>query len=163
MGKKSWFLSLEVWLCVGMVLGTPQRLFKDSPLFWKNLNFWRLAIENRTLALAFGLWTRWALRFGFGMGVVPIDVFLVHLGFGAKFPRWKFGSALPQVHHSTQNTILTNLLLWEYSNGGAPFSRWKSSSVLRLVCYGAPSGFCISVYGVYWHAHTEISRSPSKH
>ena len=27
------------------------------------------------------------LRLGFGMGVVPIDVFLVHLGFGAKFPR----------------------------------------------------------------------------
>ena len=32
--KKFWFLGLEVWLCVGKVLGTPQRLSKDSHLFW---------------------------------------------------------------------------------------------------------------------------------
>ena len=34
MVKKSWFLSPEVWLRVGKVLGIPQRLSKDSPLFW---------------------------------------------------------------------------------------------------------------------------------
>ena len=34
LGKKFWFLSSEVWLCVGNVLGTPQLLSKDSPLFW---------------------------------------------------------------------------------------------------------------------------------
>ena len=33
-GKKSWFLGPEVLLCVGKVLGTPQYLSKDSPLFW---------------------------------------------------------------------------------------------------------------------------------
>ena len=34
MEKKSWFLDLEVWLHVRKVLGTPQHLSKDSPLFW---------------------------------------------------------------------------------------------------------------------------------
>ena len=33
-GKKSWFLSLEVWLRMGKVLGNPQHLSIDSPLFW---------------------------------------------------------------------------------------------------------------------------------
>ena len=32
--KKSWFLSLEVWLHMGKVLGTTQRLFVYSLLFW---------------------------------------------------------------------------------------------------------------------------------
>ena len=32
--EKSWFLSPEVWLCVEKVLGIPQRMSKDSPLFW---------------------------------------------------------------------------------------------------------------------------------
>ena len=33
-GKKSWILGPEDWLHVGRVLGTPQRMSKDSPLFW---------------------------------------------------------------------------------------------------------------------------------
>ena len=38
-GKKSWLLGPKVWLCVGKVLGTPQRLSKDNPLFCKTLIF----------------------------------------------------------------------------------------------------------------------------
>ena len=34
MEKKSWLLGQEIWLRVGKVLGTPQRLSKDNPLFW---------------------------------------------------------------------------------------------------------------------------------
>ena len=61
-----------------------------KPLFLKIGNW------KQDIGISFtGLWTHWALRFGFGMGVVPINVSLVHSIFGAKFPRWKFGSISP--------------------------------------------------------------------
>ena len=75
----------------------------------------------------------------------------------------KFSSVLPQMCHSMQNTILTKLSTWEYGNGDAPYSWWKSGRVLCLVCYGAPIGFHVCVYGAYRHAHTVTSQSPSKH
>ena len=66
-----------------------------------------MAIENELLALAFE-----ALRFGFEMGVVLNDVFLVHLESMPKSRQRKSDSvspyfhggnpiALPQMHHST--------------------------------------------------------------
>jgi len=57
------------------------------------------------------------------------------------FSLWKFGSTLPQVRHSTQNTILTRLSPWEYDNGDTPFSQKKSGKVSRLVCYGTSARF----------------------
>ena len=60
--KKSWFLSSEVWLCVGKVLGTPQCLFKENPLFWWNLNFQILAVKNMILTLAFGALQAWGFE-----------------------------------------------------------------------------------------------------
>ena len=72
-------------------------------------------------------------------------------------------STLPTVHHSTRNTVLTKLLMWEYGNGDASFSWRKILQVLHLVHYGASEGFCICVCSVYQHARTETSRSPSKH
>ena len=67
------------------------------------------------------------------------------------------------MHHSTQNVILTKLLLWEYGNGDAPLSQQKSSRVLCLVCYGAPTGFHAYVYGMCQHAHARMSQRPSNH
>ena len=64
------------------------------------------------------------------------------------------------MHHSTQNAILSKLSPWEYGSGDAPLSQQNSSKVSHLVCYGAPVGFCICIYDVYQHAHTEMSRSP---
>ena len=61
----------------------------------------------------------WVLRFGFGIGVVPIDAFQVCLellpnfrdnnpaAFCLFFSWWKSNSALPQMRNSTQNAILT--------------------------------------------------------
>ena len=59
----------------------------------------------------------------------------------ALFSWQKSSNASPQVRHSTQNAILTKLSSWEYSNGDAPFSRWKSDRVSHLVCYCTPTGF----------------------
>ena len=42
------------------------------------------------------------------------------------------------MHHSMQNTILTKLLPWEYDNGDAPFSWWKSD---RVSCIAHQQGF----------------------
>ena len=75
----------------------------------------------------------------------------------------KYGSTLPQMHHSTQNAILIKLLTWEYGSGDAPFLLWKFSRVSCLVCYGTLVGFCVCVYDAYQHGHTVMSRSPSKH
>ena len=80
----------------------------------------------------------------------------------ALFSGQKFSSALPQVRHSTQNTILTKLSPWEYNNRDALFSQWKSGRVLRLVCYGALARFRACVYGTCQHAYTRTSRSLSK-
>ena len=55
----------------------------------------------------------------------------------------KCSSFLPQAYYSTQNTILTKLLLWEYGNRGAPFSWRKSSIVSRLVRTSKVSRLCI--------------------
>ena len=67
------------------------------------------------------------------------------------------------MHHSTQNTILTKLSLWEYGNGVAQFSRRKYSRVLHLVHYGTPAGFHACVYSTCQHARARMSRSPSNH
>ena len=75
----------------------------------------------------------------------------------------KSSNASPQMRHSAQNALLTKLLMWEYSNGDAPFSWRKFSMVLHLVRYGVLAGFCIYVYGTYKHACIVTSRSPSKH
>ena len=69
----------------------------------------------------------------------------------------------PNRRHSTQNTILTKLLLWEYDNRDAPFSRRKFGKVSRLVCYGSLAGFHACVYSACQHAHARTSQSPSKH
>ena len=76
---------------------------------------------------------------------------------------WKSNGASPQVHQSTQKTILNKLLLWEYNNGGAPFSWQKSSRVSRLMCYGTSIGFHACVYGSFQHARDRMSQSPSKY
>ena len=55
----------------------------------------------------------------------------------------KCSSFLPQAYHSTQNTILAKLLLWEYSNKSVPFSWRKSSIVSRLVRTSRVSRLCI--------------------
>ena len=81
----------------------------------------------------------------------------------ALFSWWKSGSASPQMCHSTQNTILTMLSMWEYGNRDALFSQRKSGRFSRFVCYGASAGFCVYVYGVYWHACTVTSWSLSTH
>ena len=115
-----------------------------------------------------------ALRFDLGIGMVSIDAFQVCFellpNFYDKNPTafcltlwWKSNSALPQMRHNTQNAILTMILMWEYGNGNALFSRRKFGIVSRLVRYGAFVGVCVCVYGAYWQAGTMMSRSPSKH
>ena len=81
----------------------------------------------------------------------------------ALFSLQKFGSTLPQMHHSTQNDILTKLSTWECGNKDALFSQWKSGRVLRLVCYGALTRFHVCVYDAYRHDRTVTSWSRSKH
>ena len=81
----------------------------------------------------------------------------------ALFSWWKSGSTSPQMHHSTQNTILTKLSTWEYGNRDALFSQQKSGRFLRLVRYGASAGFCVYVYGAYRHACIVTSWSLSNH
>ena len=77
-GKKYWFLGPKVWLRVGKVLGTLQRLSNDSPLFWQNLNFQKLVVKHG-FGIGFqGFACIGALRLGFWMGVVPIYAFLRH-------------------------------------------------------------------------------------
>ena len=81
----------------------------------------------------------------------------------ALFSWRKSDGASPQMHHSTQNAILTKPSTWEYENRDAPFSRLKSSSVSCSVHYGASAVFRICVHNAYRHARTVMSRSPSKH
>ena len=64
--------------------------------------------------------------------------------------------------HSTSSVILTKLSMWEYGNGDAPFSQWKSDRVSRLVLYGALARFCVYVYGAYWNARIVTSQRPPK-
>ena len=89
-------------------------------IFELSHNLRTLTVENELLALAFRALNHWALRFGFKMGVVLINVFLVCLeslpNFHCENPAafhlisWqKTGNGLPQVHHSSQNAILTKL------------------------------------------------------
>ena len=94
-------------------------------------------------------------------------------GIIAKFPRWKFGNISSYFRGGNsiglrlrciiQNTILNKFSLWEYGNGGTPFSPWKSTRILRLVHYGTPVGFHACVYGVCQHARARTSQCPSKH
>ena len=116
----------------------------------------------------------WVLRFGFGKGVVLIDASLVCLESVPNFHdenlaafRLIFMAEIRQgfalVYHSTQNIILTKLSLWEYDNGEAQFSWWKSGRVLRLVRYGAPAVFHAYAYDACQHACARTSRNPSKH
>ena len=66
------------------------------------------------------------------------------------------------MRHSTWNTILTKLSLWEHNNRGTLFSRQKFSKVSQLVRYVTLVGFRACVYGACQHAHVRTSRSPSK-
>ena len=53
----------------------------------------------------------WTLRFEFGRDMALINALLAHFGIVAKFSQQQFGSILPLMCHSTQNTILTKLSL----------------------------------------------------
>ena len=169
---------MKVWLRVGKVLGTPQCLSRDSPLFWWNLNFQTLAVKNKLLALAF----RALKELGFiyiyiyfckGCGLsycfastfwncCQISTTKIRQHF-ALFSWQKSSSILPLMLHSTQNTILTNLSLWEYNNKGAPLSQQKFGRVLHLVHYSALVRFCAYVYGARQYVHTKASQSSPKH
>ena len=52
---------------------------------------------------------------------------------------------MAEIQQCFASDAMTKLLMWEYGNGDAPFSRQKSSRVSRLVHYGTLEGF-MSVY-----------------
>jgi len=88
---------------------------------------------NKLLALAFGALKELGFEVWFWERCDLYQCFASTFRIVAKFTRRKSGNILPLVHYNTQNTIFTKLLLWEYGNKGAPFSRKKSSRVLCLV------------------------------
>ena len=59
----------------------------------------------------------------------------------ALFSWEKSSSASPQVRCSAQNTILTKLSPWEYSNGDTPFSLWKSTKFCVWCAMALRQGF----------------------
>ena len=116
----------------------------------------------------------WALRFEFGMGMVPNDAFSMHLElmpnfhgknpvafhhiFVAEIPQRFASSALNHTKHYYYQAFAMRI-----RQQGASFSRQKSSRVSRLVHYGALARSHVCVYGTYCHAHIEMSQSPSKY
>ena len=171
MDKKSWFLSSDVWLRMGNVLGTPQRLFfvlVNS--YFLDIGNWKQAIgisfrDFKCVGL-WGLILEWVwFRSTLSKCIwshcqISTAKIKQHL---TLFSWRKSSSASPQMHYSMQNIILTKLSTWEYGNREFPFSWWKFGKVSRLVRYGALVGFRICVYGAHWHARTLTSRNLSKH
>ena len=116
----------------------------------------------------------WALRFEFGMGMVPNDAFSMHLElmpnfhgknpvafhhiFVAEIPQRFTLSALNHTKHYYYQAFAMRI-----RQQGASFSRQKSSRVSRLVHYGALARSHVCVYGTYCHAHIEMNQSPSKY
>ena len=72
---------------MGKVLGTPQCLSINSPLFWQNRKFWILAIENKLLPLAYGALNVLGFEVWFRNGYGPDRCFLSVFEVVAKFPR----------------------------------------------------------------------------
>ena len=73
----------------------------------------------------------WNLRFDFGRDMVLINASLAPFGIVANFSRQKFGSILPLVCHSTQNTIQAFAMrIWQtkvphfHSENPAEFCVW---------------------------------------
>ena len=130
-----------------------------------------MAIKNELLALSFGALTKlgfevWIQK-GCGLNRCFTSIFWSHCQISTTKIRqyfvffwwWKSYSTSPQVCHSTQNTILTKLSLWEYGNKGAPFSLRKFSKVSGLVRYGAPAKLRACVYGARQCVRTRTRQS----
>ena len=105
----------------------------------------------------------WALRFGFGMGVVLINAFQVFEVI-VKFPQLKFCSILPYFRGGNPTTLRLKRIITcqRYSHQALDMRirQWGCPifTAKNLVRYGASTRFHVYVYGTYRHARNMMSR-----
>ena len=99
----------------------------------------------------------WALRFGFGMGVVPNDVFLVHLESLPKFPWRKSSNVLPYFRGGNLAVLRLKCVIVHKTLLLPSFQRENTAIGMPHFHNKYSAGFRIYVYGTYRHARIVTS------
>ena len=102
----------------------------------------------------------WVLRFGFEMGVVPINDFQVCFEVFARFPR--SNSISPYFHGENPTMLHLRCVIACQMLFSPSFRRENTAIGMPHFHSENPTRFHIGVYGAYQHARTVTSRSPPK-
>ena len=97
----------------------------------------------------------WALRFGFEMGVVPINVFQVCFEVIARFPR--SDSISPYFHGENPTMLCLRCVIACQMLFSPSFQRENTAMGMPHFHGENPTRFCICVYSGYQHACTVTS------